>query len=35
MLECLNIGNGTVRRYGCLGVDVALFEEVCHGEGGI
>ena len=26
-------GNGTIRRYGLVGVGVVLLEEVCHCEG--
>jgi hypothetical protein len=35
LLECLDIGNGTVRSYGLLGGDLALLEEVCHSESGV
>ena len=30
MFEYLVIGSGTIRRYGLVGVDVALLEELCH-----
>ena len=37
-LMCFNvwpIGGGTIRRYGLVGVGVALLEEVCHCGGGL
>jgi hypothetical protein len=30
----LGSGNGTIRRYGLVGVGMALLEEVCHCRGG-
>jgi hypothetical protein len=30
----LGPGGGTIRRYGLVGVDVVLLEEVCHCKGG-
>jgi hypothetical protein len=34
-LNMLGSGSGTIRRYGFVGVDVALWKEVCHCGGRI